>query len=407
MRDLMFRVSGFLASVGMLLIGLVRPGFAQWKAPYLTLHMGTTAHSILNKGMSGRRDNGKKQELSSFSYPQGRNLKVYSGGADRSGWNNKVHSAGEGIWVMSRTDGQVKVAYAGTDIEPPDIVGLPHDPATYPEACLGASHHPEWALSVRNADGVRQEWTDNIDLRNVVTNYWPSRGPVNARSVPDGQPAVVWNYHFNAYKDGRPFSERIAAGVFGPLALPVWAEKLSEDDFPDVIGITKAMSKTQGLQWTRRWFLFGHADYDDVVLNETVVENTGTRIADDVYLVVKNRLISGAAYAWCQGSNPNHSLAGERLAADDYIRSTLAPNYLEGGAPLGKQKPAGSPLGRQMAEAGHAMLYLHDGEQVKPAFAHGDWGDPFIHSLARTAFWNQNWVEEGYYRGILECCGRA
>ena len=48
----------------------------QWNAHYLTLHRGAIAHSITNKGMSGRRDNAKKQAPSGFSYPQGRSLSV-------------------------------------------------------------------------------------------------------------------------------------------------------------------------------------------------------------------------------------------------------------------------------------------------------------------------------------------
>ncbi len=392
-----FLIAGALSAVGLILAGFATKACAQWSQSYRTMHRGSVALSIVNKGWGGHRDNGKKQEPHGFSYPAARNLKVYSGGQVRSGWNHKIHSAGNGIWVMSKTGGNVAIAYGGTNIEPPDITSLSHDPSTYPEAYLGAAHHHNWALSSRSSSGGRTVWTDGPALAGVATNYWPAKGEVVNQNPPDGHPAIIWNYHWNAYNSGTAFSDRVAAGEFAQLGEPAWASSLSEDDFPEIIGIQKASSSLNGLQWTNRWAGFGHGDYDDFLIEETVLENTGATAQTDIYVSVKNRFLSAAEDSWFQGSTTWHALRGDRLPADDWNRSTLAPNYLEGAAPLGSAKPAGSQRGADLAAAGHGMLYFHDGDQQKAAWPHNDWGGPFDFKLGRRRIiTDQVWLNEGF-----------
>ena len=398
-RRMWFIASGFLSAVGLLLTGFVAKTHAQWSQTYRTIYRGAIAHSIVNKGMGGRRDNGKKQETHGFSYPQGRSLAVYSGGKERSGWNNKTNSC-EGIWVMSKTGGAVKIAYAGTNTEPSDLVSLGHDVSTYPEAYLGGVYEGDWALSVHSDGGGRPAWTDAVNLAGANCNYWPASpdGLVPGRNTPAGHPVTIWNQYFNEYKRGAPFSERVAAGELPQLSPPAWAEALSEDDFPEHIGITKASSSLHNLQWTRKYYQFGHPDYDDFVINENVVENTGTETQEGVYVVLKHRIFSGAGMTWWQGSSAWYRVVGSRRSADDYTRSTLAANYLDGGAPLGTSKPAGSALGKQLADAGHPMAYCHDGDQLDPAWPHNDWGDPTLMKLAWTAIpRDQLWCVEGFW----------
>jgi hypothetical protein len=396
-RKSLFWVSGLFSVVGLVLTGFVTKTAAQWSQSYRTLHRGSIAQSILNKGWGGHRDNGKKQEPHGFSYPSARNLKVYSGGWVRSGWNHKIHSAGDGIWVMSRTGGDVKIAYGGTNIEPPDITGLAHDPSTYPEAYLGAAHHHNWALSLRSSSGGRTVWTDGPALAGVVTNYWPTKGQIDGQNPPDSHPAIIWNYHWNAYKDATPFSDRVAAGEFAQLSEPAWASGLSEDDFPDVVGIQKAVSSLNDIQWTRRWAQFGHNDYNDFLIQETVLENVGAATQTDIYVAVKNRFLHASEDSWYQGAVWWHALSGDRLAADDWTRSTLAPNYLDGTAPLGATKPAGSQRGADLAAQGHGMIYNHDGDQQKAAWPHNDWGGPWDMKLGgRRIQTDQVWLNEGF-----------
>jgi len=396
-RKSLFLVSGLLSAVGLVLTSFATKATAQWSQSYRTMHRGQIAHSIVNKGWGGHRDNGKKQEPSGFSYPAGRSLKVYSGGGVRSGWNHRIHTAGDGLWVMSKTGGSVAIVYGGTNIEPPDITSLSHDPSTYPEAYLGAAHHDNWALSVRSSSGNRQAWTDGANLAAVNTNYWPTKGEVDGVTTPDGHPAMIWNYHWNAYKSGGPFSDRVAAGEFAQLGEPAWASSLSEDDFPDIVGIQKASSSLNDIQWTRRWAQFGHGDYDDSFIQETVLENIGTATQTDVFAVVKNRFLHASEDSWFEGSTTWHALRGDRLPADDWNRSTMAPNYLEGTAPLLATKPAGSQRGADLAAAGHAMLYMHDGDQQKAAWPHNDWGGPWLKALGKRRYQtDQVWLLEGF-----------
>jgi hypothetical protein len=392
-----FLISGALSAVGLMLAGFVTEAAAQWTQTYRTMHRGSIAHSIVNKGWGGHRDNGKKQEPAGFSYPASRNLKVYSGGGVRSGWNHKIHSAGDGIWLMTKTGGNVQIAYGGTNIEPPDIATINHTPETYPEAYLGAAHAELWALSVKRESGSRITWTDGPALAGVATNYWPAKGEVVAGAVPSGHPALIWNYHWNAYKSGTAFSDRVAAGEFAQLSEPAWASSLSEDDFPDIVGIQTASSSLHNLKWTRRWAQYGHSDYDDFLIQETVIENIGTETQTDVYASIKNRFLSAGEDSWFQGATTWHALRGDRLPADDWNRSTLAPNYLEGTAPLMATKPAGSQTGADLAAQGHAMLYMHDGDQQKAAWPHDDWGGPFDFKLGRTRYiTDQSWMNEGF-----------
>ena len=95
-RKTWFVISGALSALGLVLAGFATKATAQWSQTYRTMHRGSIAQSIVNKGWGGHRDNGKKQEPHGFSYPAARNLKVYSGGWVRSGWNHKIHSAGDG-----------------------------------------------------------------------------------------------------------------------------------------------------------------------------------------------------------------------------------------------------------------------------------------------------------------------
>jgi len=396
-RNACFLISGALSAMGLVITGFATQAAAQWSQTYRTMHRGSVSFAIVNKGWGGHRDNGKKQEPAGFSYPSSRNLKVYSGGGVRSGWNHKSHTAGNGIWVMTKTGGNVQISYGGTNIEPPDIATIDHDPKTYPEAYLGAAHHDQWSLSLRSASGGRQKWTDGPAIAGVVTNYWPPKGEVVEHTVPSGHPVVIWNYHWNEYNSSTAFSDRVASGEFAQLSEPAWASSLSEDDFPEAIGIQKGSSSLHNLQWTNRWAQYAHSDYDDFLIEETVLENIGTETQTDVYVAVKNRFLSASEDSWFEGSTTWHALRGDRLPADDWNRSTLAPNYLEGTAPLLATKPAGSQRGADLAAAGHAMLYMHDGDQQKAAWPHNDWGGPFDFKLGKRRYiTDQSWMNEGF-----------
>lgn len=372
---------------------------AQWgNASRITLHRGQIAHSIHNPGMSGKKDNETKLAQSSFSYPMGRALRVYSGGSEREGWNAKSNSAGEGIWILSKTGGVVHGSYVGSRVLTTDVQQLDHDMSTEPEAYLGVVHHPDWALALRTETGQEAAWTRGPQLANATQTYWPAASGVSGKNPRSSSPVSIWNFRFGRYNTEQPFQDRVAAGELDPLSPPAWAAALSEDDFPEVVGITRAMSSETGLKWTRKWYQWGHVDYDDFLINETVVENTSGTTQEGVYIVLENRLLSGAAVSW---RNEKDWHVVRDWARDDHVRSTLASNYLAGHSReaflTGAGKPVGAQIGKDLADAGHAMVYVHDGESDHIDNAIADVGDPYRYDLAIEFFTRvQTWVSEGY-----------
>ena len=280
-----------------------------------------------------------KQAYSSFSYPMGRSLKVWSAGMGRE-WNQKSNSGGEGIWILSNTGGTPHVSAAGSMMDrkrrspvTEDIVGLDHDPSGWPEAYLGPVANEDYALAIRKTNGVRADWTTGINSSNVMTNWWPAAGEIGAApaALRKNKPAIIWNFRYGRYNSGTPFADRIAAGELAGTEAPPWAQVLSEDDFPELIGIQRARSTETGLQWTRKWYAWGHADYDDSLINETVVQNTSDGPAEGVYIVLQNRFSSHFATGY-RGGFGLYNLA-QPWSRDDYARSTLALNYLKGISP--------------------------------------------------------------------------
>ena len=65
-RKSLLLISGLFSAIGLVLTGFVSQAVAQWSQSYRTMHRGTLALSIVNKGWGGHRDNGKKQEPHGF-----------------------------------------------------------------------------------------------------------------------------------------------------------------------------------------------------------------------------------------------------------------------------------------------------------------------------------------------------
>ena len=195
--------TGCFACVGMFLSSLASQAQARWYPKYteaLTMHRGLIAHTIHSTGNTGRSDPGGNLVQSSFSYPMGRNLKVYSGGQMRVGWNDRANSAGEGIWMMSNTGSSPHVSAAGSETMTADIENLPHDPSTYPEAYLGVVHDENWALSYRKRDGNEVKQAEGATLARKRTNWWPASGGISAAPTPIvNKPVMIWNFRYGRY----------------------------------------------------------------------------------------------------------------------------------------------------------------------------------------------------------------
>jgi hypothetical protein len=393
-KKLWIYASGFFAGVGMCLAGLVTTAQAQWgSSTRMTLSRGQIAHTLHNEGMSGKKDNASKIAQSSFSYPQGRDIKVYSGGDEREGWNAKSLSGGEGFWVLSKSGN----SFAGARTLSSDIIPLTHDMSSMPEAYLGVVEANAYAMSIRSNSGGQATWTNGNSVADVVTNWWPESNGITSPSTPNNKAIGIWNFDYAAYSNSESFSSRVAKGEFPQYDVPAWAMYLSADDFPEQIGIQEGKSTASGLQWTRKWYTTAQPNYDEFLIVDNVVENTSGATVEDVYITFANRFIAGQSLAW-RGGNP-WNYAWDH-ASDDWARFTLASNYQTGVSRAdfvaGAGKPAGLQRGVDLANAGHAMVYNHDGESDHILNLIPDVGDPYRYAGAKERYTReQTWVREG------------
>ena len=396
-KKLWIYATGFFAGVGMLLAGLVHQAEAQWGSfGYRTFNRGQIGHSIHNPGMTGKKDNRSKLGQMSFSYPQGRNIKVYSGGSEREGWNAKSQSAGEGFWVLSNTGGTPHGTFAGARILSGDLIGRDHSMTSQPEAYLGVVQDGDWAMAIRSDGGGQAYRTDAATNSGVTTNWWPESNGVLTPETNSSSTVAIWNFRFARYNSGESYTSRIASGEFPQYSAPAWAEALSEDDFPEQLITSRGGSTTTGLEWTRKWMQWGHQYYDEFFIVDNTVENASGSTVENIYISFQNRIMSGQATGW-HGNTWN---AAHDWAEDDYTRFTLASNYLDGLSRAdhvaGLGKPAGLQRGVDLANQGHAMVYVHDGESDHIQQLWPDVGDPYKYQFARERYTReQTWVREG------------
>ena len=371
-----------------------------------TLSRGQIAHTLEKEGWTGREDTNRKMGNAGFSYPMGRWLKVYSGGIARDGWSPKANSMGEGFWVMSKTGGNVHISYAGNNKFSGDVLPIDFEQADWPEAYLGVVEDENYALAIRKKNGNEAAYAEGAPITNLGTNWWPRSGAIEPASTIKQDAAMIWNFRYGRANSGDSFTSRIAAGEFDQLNAPAWAEALSEDDFPEQIGIQRAKSSDTGIQWTRKWYESAHTDYDDFIINENVIENTSLATVENVYINFQNRFTQQQAMTrrgqgWIRARDWN---------LDDHGRSTSADNYLEGKTRseflAGAGKPAGLQALKTMADQGNPMLYTHDGESDHITNLILDVGDPYRYEytsqrLATTQSWiPEGWMTQSQYFGI-------
>jgi len=396
-KKLWFYASGFFAGVGMCLAGLVTQAQAQWgNNARISMSRGQIGHSIHNPGMSGKKDNRTKLAQSSFSYPQGRNIKVYSGGSEREGWNAKSNSGGEGFWVLSNTGGNPRGTYAGPRFLSADLVQRAHDMTKMPEAYVGLVQANAWAMSMRRSNGGDAPNIAGSTVADRKTNWWP-----NAHGISSPEPAaniavVVWNFRFGEYNSGQSYADRIASGDLPQYSAPAWAEALSEDDFPELIGIQEGGSSDTGLEWTRKWFSTAHPQHDEYFVVDSEVVNKSGATVEGIYITFANRFHAGQASGW-RGTSWNRSRDWTR---DEFYRNPMAANYMSGVsrgdylAALGKS--AGLQRAVDLAADGHNLTYYHDGDSDHITNLINDIGDPYRYSIARERYTReQTWVREG------------
>jgi hypothetical protein len=127
-----------------------------------------------------------------------------------------------------------------------------------------------------------------------------------------------------------------------------------------------------------------------------MVENTSSSTVDGVYIVLANRFTSQQANSMGRGGW--NRAGGWR--SDDWERCTLSNNYMDGVTRdafiAGAGKPAGLQRGVDLANAGHALVYTHDGESDDINKLYLDVGDPYHYAEAAERYRReQTWAREG------------
>jgi len=398
LSKLWFSVTGALAWVAMCLVGQA------WGGAY-TLHRGEIAHYIRESGNSGRTDNNSKQGNASFRYPQGRNVSVYSGGTMRDGWNARGQTGGEGIWILSNTGGKVHITTGGNNNVTSDVIKGELDPRAWPEAYVGSVYDEEYALTNRRQSGSvggTAQWRGTT-FGGESTNWWPASGGVESKALPitKGGPVAIWNWRFGRYNSNESYKDRIAKGEFPQYTAPAWAENLSEDDFPEAFAIQMNKSSETGLQWTRKWLQWGHTKYNDLYIVENIIENTSDVTQEGVYVNFQNRFSSQASHVW-RSSPYAHWHENRDFSNDDHTRNSGADNYLSGVSrdvfiSGSGGKPAGMQALKDLADAGHPLMYVHDGESTHTTNLFPDVGDPYSKALSYKRFLtDQAWIADGH-----------
>ena len=232
---------------------------------------------------------------------------------------------GQGIWVLSRSGATINMSWSGPRSKSEDIVDLVYDPSAGSEAALGQP--TQW----------EQERGGSFMS---VSNYWP--GALVPAETAVEPPRKVWNW--------RP-------------------GKYTETTEADEIVISKYRVDRHGLTITRKLRTWTHQDFDDFILVDMEIENTGTSTADDVYIPIVatwsvsefgERMIS--TRWWTQQDN----------SRDDWFKYTEAGNYVDGGA--------GGPVYVSASRAkGLKLSYQFDGNS--PFTTYDDTGEPWVKDL--------------------------
>ncbi|MBI2950865.1 hypothetical protein HYY27_02155, partial [bacterium] len=341
-----------LALTGLLLLAsgaLAQPG--SFSNTYRTMGRSEIGLSVYASGALGRQDNGQKQEPHSFSYPKQHHPLVYAGGWDRAAWFISHNTGGDGVWILSKTGGTPRVSHSGGQSYTSDIAMQAYDPARGPEKNLGTPYTYTHPLALRSSsNGV---WTGGVALDGQLTNYWPGA------TIPAGHPPTIWNYGYYQYN-----SKEAAA-------------------FPQEISISR-WSTGAGLTVTRKGYMFGHQDYDDFVLFDYVVENTGGKDVADAYISFQSRIDNSLGSVWQAGSYNGWHGPGEKNR-DTWLRNTRAANF------------SGPAAARDLA-----LMYAYDGDD--PQVPWDDRGDPWFKDFAesnlkRTQDFPEGFIQSAPYFG--------
>ena len=328
----MFTINRAIRSGLLIALGLWLPlsAHAQQPEPERHLTRGKLWATFRNTGTQGLRDDSRLGPDAGLMYPgiglSTRDFTEYWVAGAHVDYNFHT-SMGEGIWVLVKEGDTYSVSSSNPKYNSEDIVPMIYRAADGPERDLG--------LQTRSAL-----------TGNLKANYWPGAPIPNTI-----EPIEIHNYDYGRYPPNPSEAEEIV--------ISKWTTK-------------------RGLTVTRKARAWSFPDYDDFIIVEVIIQNTGDTNGDgqpnaglpvqlnDVYFAfVNNFAPSDAGHRWQLATVP--WAYSDPVILDDWYKYSEAPNF----------------DGLQ-ALRGKKISYVYDGNQ--PSLAGDDTGQPFDPNFSQAAY---------------------
>ncbi len=322
-------------ALAFLMVATAQAQVSQEPAETVTSARSNVYLSFYNTGSMGGWNVGSSAtgEPQMFMYPSWNSLPSTNATSNYTRKNG--NSLGFGFWVLSRDGGQVKMTWSGPRYKADDIRQIIYDSSKGPEAKLGVK--TAWEQSRSAA------WTE-------ASTYWPGA------TVPKtGPPPKIWNFSPGKYIPDDAFAEEI---------------------------IPTQWTNAQGVTVTRKAYAWSYQDFDDFIIVEYVLENTGDtggdgvpdlpdKAVEDMYVAFLNTW-SVSEMGHGMRSGVFQWFSWQDLSRDDWFKYSEAGNYVKGSP--------GGPVFIDPAEAkGLKLAYQFDG--ISPFSGYDDTGEPWSTSL--------------------------
>ena len=187
--------------------------------------------------------------------------------------------AGHGVWTMTS---DARVVYTGVRIGMQDanITPMQYDVSADPDlSLLGKEYYYHRRPTAKMGYGAGE--ADGVAESGLGGNWFPGSDLIEEgnKSQPYSKaPVHIYNWNFSAYP--------------------------TDDTWPEEIIVTKC-TNSQGLTMTERAFAWSHPDFDDLFIDEYIIENTGDTDGDgvadaamnqsNVFIGIQDRFNNGAA----------------------------------------------------------------------------------------------------------------
>ena len=194
--------------------------------------------------------------------------------------SNPAVRVGHGVWTMT-SDGRVVYTGVRMGMQADHIVPMQYDVSADPDlSLLGRERYSVRRPTVKLGYGVR--YPTGVEETDLGANWWPGSDLIEEGRATEPtfrEPVHIYNWNFSAYP--------------------------THDGWPEEIIVTQC-TNSQGLTMTERASAWSHPDFDDLFLDEYIIENTGDTNGDgvadlplvtlsDLYIGFQDRFNNGAS----------------------------------------------------------------------------------------------------------------